>query len=388
MFQPQGFINPKFKNHVCLLRKAIYGLHQSGREWFFELHNVLEELNFHKLKWCNCCYIFNDKVLLIVYVDDIILFGKTEKDISLVINLLGEKFDIKELGKTKKLLGIVFEERENELLLHQNSYIEKICNLYKEYQFPLSSLPIVKGQVLTKLDCPSSKVEVAEMAMLPYRNILGCLSFLANRTRPDISYAVNILSQFQENPGLKHFNCLLKLLGYVEATQNYKLKLSAINEQKLVCYSDADFAANRDDRVSIGGIIALLDGNPISWRTFKHKSVSLSTMESEYVTLSEASKEIVWLKNILTECGKLIPPIQKYILYCDNLAAIDFSKSPVENHRTKHIDIKYHFLRNLVYDEVFELKYCQSAKNIADFFTKSQTKSQMENFCKMFFKTN
>ena len=385
MFQPQGFVNPKLKTHVCKLRKAIYGLHQSGREWFFELHSVLEDLNFRKLNWCNCCYILGNDVILIVYVDDIILFGRNQININFVVNLLKTKFDIKELGKTKKLLGIEFEELNGELFIHQNSYIEKVCRHYEKFHFPLSSLPIVKGCVLTKLDCPSSKNETTIMSKLPYRNILGCLAFLANRTRPDISYSVNILSQFQENPGQKHFDCLLKLLGYVKTTQNYKLRLSNVTECKLLCFSDSDFAANRDDRISMGGMIALLDRVPISWRTFKHKSVSLSTMEAEYVTLTEASKELVWLKNVLTECQHLTPEISDFILFCDNLAAIDFSKSPVENHRTKHIDIKYHFLRNLVYENTFNLKFCKSENNLADVFTKPQTKCQLEKFCKLIF---
>ncbi|GFX48266.1 retrovirus-related Pol polyprotein from transposon RE2 [Trichonephila clavipes] len=153
-----------------------------------------------------------------------------------------------------------------------------------------------KGQVLSKLDSPKTSEEILTV---PYRNLIGSLSFIAIRTRPDIMYAVNVLSQFQANPGIKHWNCLLRLLGYLKYTQEYKLELPKVKSLKLRCYSDSDFATNRDDRVSMGGFITFIDETPISWRTFKQNSVSLSTMEAEYVSLTEAAKEFIWLKNVI-----------------------------------------------------------------------------------------
>ncbi|GBN21386.1 Retrovirus-related Pol polyprotein from transposon TNT 1-94 [Araneus ventricosus] len=202
--------------------------------------------------------------------------------------------------------------------MHQNDYINKICELYKEFNFPVSSLPIAKGTVLSKLQCPSTSVEITEMKNYPYRSLLGSLSYIASRTRPDISYAVNILSQFQENPGIIHWNILLKLLGYLSTTRGLQLNLSRVSDLNVECYSDADFAANRDDRVSIGGFIILLDEVPISWRTSKQKCISLSTMEAEYVSLTDASKELLWIQRILEECKKIliskaIVPLQNYL---------------------------------------------------------------------------
>ncbi|GFT22241.1 retrovirus-related Pol polyprotein from transposon TNT 1-94 [Trichonephila clavipes] len=200
------------------------------------------------------------------------------------------------MGKRKKLLGIEFEEIDNSLFIHQRSCIRRLCEIYEKYKYPVSSLPISKGQVLSKLDSPKTSEETLTV---PYRNLIGSLSFIAIRTRPDIMYAVNVLSQFQANPGIKHWNCLLRLLGYLKYTQEYKLELSKVKSLKLRCYSDSDFATNRDDRVSMGGFITFIDETPISWRTFKQKSVSLSTMEAEYVSLTEAAKEFIWLKNVI-----------------------------------------------------------------------------------------
>ncbi|GFW40416.1 retrovirus-related Pol polyprotein from transposon TNT 1-94 [Trichonephila clavipes] len=145
-------------------------------------------------------------------------------------------------------------------------------------------------------------------------------------------------------------NTQLRGESFDEVFQEYKLELSKVKSLKLRCYSDSDFATNRDDRVSMGGFITFIDETPISWRTFKQKSVSLSTMEAEYVSLTEAAKEFIWLKNVIDN-KSLNLELSENVMFCDNQAAISFSKSPVENYRTKHIDVRYHFLRNLIYDK-------------------------------------
>ncbi|KFM74814.1 Copia protein, partial [Stegodyphus mimosarum] len=268
MTQPEGFIEEE--NKVCLLHKAIYGLHQSGREWFCEFESTLENLHFKKIQWCNCVY-KGSNVILLLYVDDIVIFSKDQHSIDKVISQLSKFFDLKVLGKTKTLLGIEFLENENGLFIHQQNYIEEIFEKFKHFQIPVTSVPIAKGTILTKLDCPSTS---AEMRKLPFRNLLGCLVFVANRTRPDITYAVNILSQFQENPGIRHWEALLKLLGYLNSTKLYKLNLSRIKHLNLYCYSDADYASNRDDRVSMGGFILYLDEVPVIWKTVKQNKMA------------------------------------------------------------------------------------------------------------------
>ncbi|GFX08870.1 retrovirus-related Pol polyprotein from transposon TNT 1-94 [Trichonephila clavipes] len=257
-------------------------------------------------------------------VYDMIIFGKEMENVNFVLQLLQKNFDLKIMGKTKKLLGIEFEELGNSLLIHQRSYIRRLCEIYEKYKYPVSSLPISKGQVLSKLDSPKTSEEILTV---PYRNLIGSLSFIAIRTRPDIMYAVNVLSQFQANPGIKHWNCLLRLLCYLKYTQEYKLELSKVKSLKLRCYSNSDFAINRDDQVSMGGFITFIDVTPISWRTFKQKSVSLSTMEAEYVSLTEAAKEFIWLENVINN-KSLNLELSENVMFWDNQAAISFSNSP------------------------------------------------------------
>ncbi|GBN04106.1 Retrovirus-related Pol polyprotein from transposon TNT 1-94 [Araneus ventricosus] len=165
MSQPEGIVVEADK--VCRLKRAIYGLHQSGRQWFLEMDNILKELNFLKLEWCNCVYMYKNKLILLLYVDGVILFAKNRKDLELGIDLLKRHFELKVLGKTKKLLGIEFMEVDGKLFIHQNSYFDKVCNLYSKFKFPISLLPIHKGQVLSKLDSPCTKQEVEEMSNLP-----------------------------------------------------------------------------------------------------------------------------------------------------------------------------------------------------------------------------
>lgn len=382
MTQPPGFEVANKPFLYCKLDRALYGLHQSGRMWYFELNKVLLEIGFIKLEACNCVYIFNSEVVLILYVDDIVIFGMHRMMIDRVLGLLSKHFDIKILGRTRKLLGVEFVEEAGSLEIHQSMYIDEVCKRFKNFHIPLSSLPISKGLVFSKVDCPVSDNDISYMSQYPYRNVLGCLSFIASRTRPDIAYAVNIFSQFQVNPGISHWNGLLRLLGYIKLTRNYRLKLHC-DLKTLVAYSDADFAANRDDRTSMGGQIVMLGNSPVDWRTFKEKCVSLSTMESEFVAMTETAKNLVWFDRILRECRSKQIIRDKgvnSILNVDNQAAIDFVKSPIENYRSKHIDVKLFFVRDLVYQEAFELKFVRSKYNLADIFTKPLAKFDLLRF--------
>jgi len=382
MYQPKGFENPDKPNHVCLLKKALYGLHQSGREWFFEIHSILKSINFKNLKWVNCVYYYKNNVILLLYVDDIVIFGKTDEHINEVISLLQTNFDLKLLGKTKKLLGVNFEEINGNLVLHQEDYITTVFQKFKSYNPPIASLPVTKGTMFSKQQSPKTEAEIEEMSNFPYRSLIGCLAFIASRTRPDISFIVNLLSQFQANPGRLHWEALLKVLGYVYYSRNYKLNLYKINNISLKYFSDASFADNVDDRSSTSGLIIFLDEVPIFWGTRKQRHITLSTMESELVALTDAVKEAKWMMNIFKEMKKrdILQEDAEHNVFCDNLATINFSKSPIENIRTKHIHIRYLFIRDLIYKKLFNLKYINSKNNLADIFTKPLNKFEIRKF--------
>lgn len=390
MSQPKGFVDNLKPNHVCELQKAIYGLKQSGREWYFEISKILKTLKFKRLESCNGVFHNSCDIVLLLYVDDIVILGKTENLVNRTVSLLKSKFDLKVIGKVKCLLGIDFEESEGNIFLSQERYINEIRERFLKCNPPISSLPIPKGLKYSKSQCPKTNPERNEMMKYPYRSLIGCLGYLAGRTRPDIAYAINIFSQFQENPGITHWNGLIKLLGYVVHSKDQKLVLSEASNLNVSCYSDSDFASNRDDRVSIGGLILFLDKAPIVWRTFKQKAVSLSSMEAEFISITESAKELVWITRILNEChkSKLFSFDSNVTLLSDSTAAIDFTNSPIENNRTKHIDVRLHFVRDLVADNIFKLKYIRSKVNLADPFTKPQTKEGLKFFKESVFNVN
>ncbi|GBO38084.1 Retrovirus-related Pol polyprotein from transposon TNT 1-94, partial [Araneus ventricosus] len=221
----------------------------------------------------------------------------TSSDVAVLIhkavNLLKRKFDLKILGKTNKLPGVEFLEDNRNLYIHQSECISKLCKSYEKYKFPVSSSPISKGVIFSKTQCPQNNSELEEMSKIPYRSLVSSLSFLAGRIRPDISYAINIFSQFQENPGITHWNSLLKLLGYISYTKDLRLNLSNIRDLNLTAYSDADFANNCDECISMNGQIVFINQVPLTWRSFKQKSICLSSMESEFVALTENAKELI-----------------------------------------------------------------------------------------------
>lgn len=382
MRQPPGYVDARHPDYVCKLNRAIYGLKQSGREWYMEISSVLEKLNFNKLKWANGVF-YKNGIILLLYVDDIVLIAETNEKIKKAIKTLESKFELKKLGPTKLLLGVKFNENNGKICLSQEHYIEEVYQRFKKFHPPISSLPISKGCIYSKSQSPTTNEELKEMEKIPYRSLIGCLAFIASRTRPDITFAVNLFSQFQQNPGQQHWTGLLKLLGYLYATKELSLDLSRTEKLNLTAYSDSDFAACRDDRISVGGYIIMCDRSPIVWRSAKQRCVALSTMESEFINIVETAKELMWIRNVLEECRTArISNIncEKYLLFNDNMSAISFSKSPIENIRSKHIDVRLHFVRDLVNRDIFEIKYINTKLNLADLFTKAPTKVQLQKF--------
>lgn len=368
MRQPPGHVIRGSENKVCFLNKAIYGLHQSGREWNFELDNVLKQLGFVKLSWTNCVYKYKNDVVLTVYVDDIIIFGKTNELINEALELIKSKFDVTELGQTKYLLGVNFEYVNDSLYLHQNTYIEKLMIKFKELPKSHVKLPFKVGGVLPPKVPESDIIENDLMKKYPYRTLIGCLSFLADRSRPDISYSVNLMSQFCNGYTCQHWAFLVDILNYVFQTKSYKINLSNVNNNILCSYSDANWGCNLTNRHSSSGYIIQFYGIPFVWKSAKQKCIALSSMESEFVSLTESVKELIWYFRIIDELNvcKISTPIQ----FCDNQAAIYFSKNNQESIKTKHIDIKYQFIRQLIEEKLFQLQYVDSRNNLADFLTK------------------
>ena len=207
----------------------------------------------------------------------------------------------------------------------------------------------------------------------PYRELVGGLIYLANATRPDIAFTASVLSRFCSNPGHEHWLIAKRVLRYLKLTSHYGILYNK-DETNLLAYTDSDWAGDIDDRKSCSGNLLMLSQGPISWKSKKQMSISLSTMEAEYVALSEVSREVIYIKRLLQHMG-----FEKYVqlpinVYCDNQSAIQLSKNAVFHKRSKHIDISYHFVRELVENKEIQIYYLSTENMIADILTKSLSK--------------
>ncbi|KAL2984809.1 hypothetical protein AAZX31_12G111100 [Glycine max] len=204
--------------------------------------------------------------------------------------------------------------------------------------------------------------------------MIGSLLYLT-ASRPDITYAVGVCARYQANPKISHLTQVKRILKYVNGTSDYGIMYCHCSNPMLVGYCDADWAGSADDRKSTSGGCFYLGNNLISWFSKKQNCVSLSTAEAEYIAAGSSCSQLVWMKQMLKEYN-----VEQDVmtLYCDNMSAINISKNPVQHSRTKHIDIRHHYIRDLVDDKVITLKHVDTEEQIADIFTKALDANQFE----------
>ncbi|CAA7022682.1 unnamed protein product [Microthlaspi erraticum] len=295
--------------------------------------------------------------------------AKDKEVISELKQKLNEKFEMKDLGPAKKILGMeISRDREKGLLwISQEGYLCKVLELYKMEQ---------AKQVVTPLGahlkmCPATEKQLRDdadfMKSVPYSNAVGSLMYAMIGTRPDLSYPVGIISRFMSKPIKEHWLGVKWVLRYIKGTLKNKLCYRKGSEFILKGYCDSDYATDMDKRRSISGMVFTLGGNTISWRSALQKVVALSTTEAEYMSLTEAVKEAIWLKGLLKDFGYEQKSVE---IFCDAQSAIDLSKNNVHHERTKHVDVKYHKIREVIADGIVEVLKISTLCNPADIFTK------------------
>jgi len=273
---------------------------------------------------------------------------------------------MKDMGKLHYCLGvsIVHDEDQKCLWLHQRQYIQCMLDKYGLTEAKIVSTPADSNVKLQKNDGISKSVDPVK-----YQSLVGSLLYTAIATRPDISQAVGLVSKFNSNPTEAHLTAATRILCYLKGTLNLAMKYqkSEIGMQ-MTGYSDADWASDPDDRHSTTGHLFVIAGGTVSWLSKKQAIVALSTTEAEYVALCSATQEAVWLRRLLNELETVSD--KPTVLMEDNQGAIAISQNPVEHARTKHIDVRYHFVREAVQQGLVELKYCSSCEMVADLLTK------------------
>ncbi|KAI3500548.1 hypothetical protein L1887_36372 [Cichorium endivia] len=373
MEQPPGFIDDQFPLHVCRLNKALYGLKQAPRAWFQRLSAFLVTLGFYCSRADPSLFVFkrgSTILYLLVYVDDIILTGNNSALIRTFITRLNTEFAIKDLGKLSYFLGLEATYTDDGLFLTQAKYAHDILTRAGLLESKPTSTPLSPSDQLLTIGDQFSDPTL-------YRSLVGALQYLTI-TRPDLSYAVNQVSQFLQSPTVDHFQAVKRILRYVKGTLSFGLHFRRPQSSSILGYSDADWARCIETRRSTYGYSIFLGGNLVSWSAKKQPTVSRSSCESEYHAMANTASEIVWVTHLLRELHAL--PSNVPTLLCDNKSALFLSQNPISHKRAKHIDIDYHFVRELVSSGKLQTKYIPTHLQLADIFTKSLPRPLFEQF--------
>lgn len=371
MKQPEGFELEGKQHLVCKLKKSLYGLKQSPRCWNLALDTKLKDVGFCQSVNDPCVYYKNkcgEMVYVGVYVDDIIIAGKEDVEIKKVKEDLGSEFDIKNLGTLNYFLGIKVEQQDDSIWIGQPAYVDKLLKDFgMENCNPVKS-PVSLGAKLVKAKDGDDCIEQSK-----FQSAIGGLMYLSVSTRPDITYAVSSLAKFSSKPTGEHWVALKRVFRYLKGTSEYGIQYTKDGSNCILGYSDADWAGDSDDRRSTSGYVFLHSGGAISWKSQKQRCVALSTAESEYVSLSMATQEAIWLRQLNAELTNFVESkqlIAPTLIYEDNQSAIAMSRNPQFHGRSKHIEIKYHFIREKIAQKEIELEYCPTSNMLADFLTK------------------
>lgn len=372
MEQPMGFSNGS--NQVCKLMKSLYGLKQASRAFNEKFTYFIRLFGFITSKVDPCVFISkcNGKLtIMAIHVDDGLIVSDDGDYIDLIINHLNKNFEVTSMD-IGTFLGLEIKKFDDgSIFIHQTEYAKKVLEKFNMQNCNGVSTPGDPNQVLHRFD-------ESEKSTYPYRELVGSLMYLSIATRPDITHALIVASRYMEQPTLTHERAVKRILKYINKTFNHGIFYSSNQTLNLDAYSDANFAGDIDTRRSTSGFVCLYNG-PISWCSELQKCVSLSTAESEYIAGASCVRELVWLKNIF--CEILGDSKFKINLFMDNESAIRLTKNPEFHKRSKHIDIKYHFIREKFSENLFKIGHVSTNDMIADIFTKSLP-AQKFNFFK------
>lgn len=361
MEQPTGFQSNN--NKVCLLKKCIYGLKQASRMWNIKIHTLLAKNGFLQSKCEPCVYVKKNEteyIIIALFVDDFYVFHNN--CIETVTSLLKQHFEIRHLGTLKNCLGMNVTKYNNVTVLDQHDYIKRLLERYNMSECKPVSTPLPVNYKLEKSN------KHLDDNVYQYRQLLGSLMFLSVCTRPDISYACSQLSQFSTCFDESHWRTAKRVLRYLAGTINYGLYFEKDKNFEINAFADADWANDITDRKSYTGFVVKLGNCVINWEARKQRCVALSSTESEFLCISDVCKDICFIKNFLSE---IIDKQFNVNVFNDNQSAQKLLLVKEYSHRkTKHIDLRYHFVKDLIHEGNISVKYLCTDEMIADVLTK------------------
>jgi hypothetical protein len=355
--------------------KAQMGLKQSGRVWHSHFHSILLAQNFAQCNSAPCLYLrphAGGIVLVGLFVDDLLLINHST-DSSALEDLINKELSaylkIKYSPDLDKFLGAEFNITEDGIRMHLSSYIKSIVERFDEEDSSSAPTPALAS--------PDSSANAADEAFLlrvdklTYQSITGAAMFCQTTCRPDIAHAVNLLSRRMSQPRVCDLRAARRVLRYLRDTAGLGLLFPFDSHPTLSglhAFADSDWANDRVERRSTSGYIALYNGAPISWHSGLQPVIALSTCEAEYVSLCDCCREIAYIRQLLAflQCA----PIRATPIYEDNQGTIDLVHNPVHHRRTKHVDVKYHYIRQAEAAGVVLVHKVPTLDNRADLFTK------------------
>ena len=383
---PEGFklpeaVSTKPRSMLSIkLQRSLYGLKQSGRMWYNRLSEYLLKEGYVNNPICPCVFIKKSETgfaIIAVYVDDLNLVG-TPEELTKTAEYLKKEFEMKDLGKKKFCISLQIEHFPNGVLVHQSTYIKKILKRFNMDQaHPLSS-PMVVRSLDVKND-PFRPCENGEELLgpeVPYLSAIGALMYLANCTRPDIAFSVNLLARYSSAPTRRHWKGIQHILRYLSGTTDMGLFYSNKSKEKLLGYADAGYLSDPHKARSQTGYVFNYNGTAISWRSVKQTMVATSSNHSEIIAIHEASRECIWLRSMIhhiqESCGLSSVKDKPTILFEDNAACIAQIKGGyIKGDRTKHISPKFFYTHELQKNGEIDVQQIRSSDNLADLFTKA-----------------
>lgn len=370
---PDGLKTSNNAHMVCKLQKALYGLKQAPRQWYAKINTFLtEHLSFKSSPYDPCLYTLTEPGTILIiglYVDDLLIAGNNSSKIKHIKNQLSKMFEMKDLGVTRTILGIeVRRDRSSKsLTISQSKYTDEILRKFGMESSNPTSTPMEKSWTGVS---PTGEVPPSSNGTIPYREAIGCVMYLMTCTRPDLAFAIGKLAQFSETATDLHWSAVKRVLRYIGGTKHYGITYKGQDHNPIITgYSDSDFAGCVSSRKSTSGFIFMLAGGAVSWKSKKQTMVATSTCEAEYVAICLASKEAVWLSNLLGDLLSI--PSSPISINVDNEGAIASAKSTGINQRNKHIDISYHYVRDSVLANRIALSSCSTTDQLADPLTKA-----------------
>ena len=367
--QPPGFEDFSYPNHIFKLKKALYGLKQAPRSWYERLSSFLTSNDFSRGKIDSTLFIkkVKEHILLVqVYVDDII-FGSTDNSLCVEFaKIMQGEFEMSMMGELTFFLGLQIKQLKDGIFISQTKYCKEIL---KKFGMDTSKEANTPMGTSCYLDKDESGLEVNQSM---YRGMIGSLLYLT-ASRPDIMHSVCVCARFQACPKESHLIAVKHILKYLKGTTGFGLWYPSDVCISLIGYSDADYGGCKIDRKSTSGTCHLLGSSLISWHSKKQACVALSTTEAEYIAAGSCCAQILWMKQQLEDYSIFLNDIP---LMCDNTSAINLTKNPVMHSRTKHIEIRHHFLRDHISKGNCKIEYVDTKRQLADIFTKPLPKDR------------